>query len=98
MTNEEREGFNLLPERLIIWRGVNHEDAVRSYSWTLDRDAAVRFAHRFATDQDPLLLARGWVNKCDVLAYFTGRNEAEIVTLPENVQEIEIEDLRCQGS
>jgi hypothetical protein len=95
MDNEEREGFESLPERLIIWRGVNHQDAVRSYSWTLDRAKAVWFAQRFAKDQDPLLIARGWVNKSDVLAFFAGRKEAEIVTLPEDVQEIEIEDLRA---
>jgi hypothetical protein len=90
MAREEFERLNMVPEQLEIWRGVNHEDAVRSLSWTLDRDVAVWFARRFAAVHDPVLLARGWVSKRNVLAYLTGRSEAEIVVLPENVREIEV--------
>jgi hypothetical protein len=93
MHEDERKVFDQLPEQMTIWRGVNHEDAVQGLSWTLNRDTAVRFAKRFAEENDPLLLAKGQVTKGNVLAYFADRKEDEIVVMPENVCEIEVTEL-----
>lgn len=93
MSDEERAALASLPQRFEIWRGVSNEDAVRSYSWTLNRELARRFADRFADDESLPLLAAGWITKADVLAYFLERDEAEIVVLPENVQDIKLYQL-----
>lgn len=90
MNEQERQFLCSLPEQVLIWRGVNHQDAVLSLSWTLDREKAVWFARRFADDGDPILLAQGRISRSDVLAYFSDRKEAEIVVLPENVREITV--------
>jgi len=90
MDEKERQAFDQLPPELTIWRGVNRQNAVLSFSWTLDREKAVWFAHRFADDNDPLLLAEGRVSKAHVLAYFAGRKEAEIVVFPEDVRDITV--------
>jgi hypothetical protein len=96
MSDEERAALALLPERFEIWRGVNHEDAVRGYSWTLNRERATWYAHRRFKGLP--LLAIGSVKKADVLAHFLGRDEAEIVALSENVQDIRLSPLEQRAS
>jgi hypothetical protein len=63
---------------------------VRGYSWTLNQELARWYAVRFAGDERLPLLAGGWIRKGDVLAHFVRREEAEIVVLPEHVQEIKL--------
>jgi hypothetical protein len=63
MSDQERDALALLPERFEIWRGVGHEDAVRGYSWTLNREKACWYAARYADDERLPLLAAGWIRK-----------------------------------
>jgi hypothetical protein len=90
MSDEERSALAALPQRFEIWRGVNHEDAVRGYSWTLNRERAIWYADRFADGERLPLLASGSVKKADVLSHFLRRDEVEIVVLSENVQDIRL--------
>ena len=71
-----------LPDDLALWRGVARSRYARGMSWTLDQEKAVWFARRFATDQDSPRLYRVQVEPHDVLGYFAGRQESEIVIDP----------------
>lgn len=76
-----------------IYRGYRFDDALQGYSWTLDKARARWFAHRLRQDDHPSpKIVSGFVAREHVIAYMTGRDEQEIVTLPEHVTELEIEE------
>ncbi len=88
MSNEEQAEFAVLPDTLVIYRGVEPQGTELGMSWTTDRDKAVWFARRFN--------GRGKVLKTEIakssaLAYFTGRGESEIVVLPDMLGSVEEE-------
>lgn len=92
--------FDLPPEKggllpmTRIYRGYRFDDSLHGFSWTLDRARAKWFAHRLRQDDHPSpKVASGFVAREHVIAYMTGRDEQEIVTLPEHVTEIEIEEV-----
>lgn len=89
--------FDLTPEKggllpmTRIYRGYRFDDALQGYSWTLDKARARWFAGRLRQDDHPSpKIASGFVAREHVIAYLTGRDEQEIVTLPEHVVELEI--------
>lgn len=91
--------FDLPPEKggllpmTRIYRGYRFDDALQGYSWTLDKARARWFANRLRqNDQPPPKIASGFVAREHVIAYITGRDEQEIVALPEHVTELEIEE------
>lgn len=91
--------FDLSPERggllpmTRIYRGYRFDDALQGYSWTLDKARARWFATRLRQDDHPSpKIVSGFVAREHVIAYMTGRDEQEIVTLPEHVVELEIEE------
>ena len=55
-------------------------------SWTLSRKTAVWFAERFRPEEP--VVGEGRCCKEDILAYFTGRGEEEIVIDPRAVRNI----------
>lgn len=81
MDASERQAFNALPDRLTVYRGYSVSGNDYGYSWTLDRAKAEWFARRYAAspEADGVFVASMEVSKNEVLAHFTGRNEAEIV-------------------
>lgn len=86
MDEEERALLAAMPDTLTVYRGTPKPDLNgEGMSWTLNRDKAVWFAKRFREDGDDVTVITGTVAKRDVLAYFTGRNEDEIVVFPEYV-------------
>lgn len=87
MEDVEREAYAALPETIPVFRGVSHPDAVEGLSWTTDRKKAEWFAYRETGRKgaERALLAVGVAQKKDVLAHLLGRNESEIVVLPELV-------------
>ncbi len=94
-----RSVFDLPPEKggllpmTRIYRGYCFDDALQGYSWTLDKARARWFANRLRQDDHPSpKIASGFVAKEHVIAYITSRDEAEIVTLPEHVIDLEIEE------
>jgi hypothetical protein len=95
MDEEERAALAALPETFEIYRGMGAEEAADGMSWTTDKVKATWFAHRFSglTEHMPYL-ATATVAKANVLAHFLGRNESEIVVLPENVEGMVVKRLR----
>lgn len=83
-----------LPFTFTLYRGFSESGGEDGFSWTLDRDRACWFARRFChgDDMEPML-ATGIAGRKDVIGYMSGRGEREIVCLPENVHQIEIEFL-----
>lgn len=86
MDADERRAFKKLPDQLTIYRGFGG-DRGKGLSWTLDRDKAVWFANRFhVIHGKPGRVIEGICKKTDVFAYFTNREESEIVIDPEKVR------------
>lgn len=88
MTDDERGELAKMPDRLTVHRGFNGKGTARGWSWTLNHDQAVWFAARYAGIRDgkPPTVVTGTVLKRNVIAYLTGRNEAEIIARPERVK------------
>ncbi len=81
MSEEDLRIFDSLPEQIQVWRGTSHKRGLAGLSWTLDERIAVGFARRFCSESRVPLLAKGMVEKSDVLAYFGERDEQEIVSM-----------------
>lgn len=82
------EKGGLAPETR-IYRGFCNEDALDGYSWTLDKARAKWFANRavWRTGGRAIpMVASAMVKREHVIAYITGRDEQEIVLLPEHAQ------------
>ena len=71
----------MLPETLTVYRGVTSHNSrnIKALSWTLDRDKAEWFAHRF--DENGTVY-EAEIDKKYVLAFFASRNEAEVWKIP----------------
>ncbi len=86
MDEVEQAALAALPDTLTVFRGCTGEDAADGFSWTLDRAKAEWFANRYAHRRENALVVTGTIDKVDVIAHFLGRNETEIVCLPESVR------------
>jgi hypothetical protein len=77
---DENEHFTLgnLPETVEIYRGCQEGINEDGLSWTLDPEKAKFFAERFGKPGKVLKKA---VNKAQIVALFSGRNEAEVICL-----------------
>lgn len=94
MDDDERAALAQMADMIDIYRGFGHDVAVRGQSWTVDRDKAIWFANRYQTHggRTPML-ASAKVRKTDVIAYFAGRNESEIVVNPDDLIDVTTEGL-----
>lgn len=93
MDEDERKALYALPSTLTIYRGFAVDGRDAGLSWSLNRERAVWFARRLASDEQVPRLVTGTVDKSDVIAHFLGRGEEEIVVLPENVEVEKVEDV-----
>lgn len=92
--------FSLPPEQggllpmTQVYRGYCHDSAAAGFSWTLDKARARWFAGRLRDKlaDPPARIISGQVAREHVLAYITSRDEQEIVCLPENVINQQIEE------
>jgi len=77
---DENEHFTLknLPEVVEIYRGCQEGINEDGLSWTLDPEKAKFFAERFGK---PGKVLKKTVNKAQIVALFSGRNEAEVICL-----------------
>ena len=87
MNKEERAALAAMPDTLTIYRGLTSRGTRKGWSWTLDRAKAEWFAKRLAQEGDEPIVLTGTVSKAHVIAYFTGRDEEEIVVNPRDVKE-----------
>jgi hypothetical protein len=88
MDASERKALMQLAGQLTIYRGFVLPRLKLGMSWTMERDNAVWFANRgslFAGYKKPPRLAEATCRRRDVLALLNGRNENEIVILPEKL-------------
>jgi hypothetical protein len=89
MEPSEHEEFAAMPDPIPVYRGHvarKGRKHTSGLSWTTDRDKAVWFAKRFKhLGLGKPMLTTGLARKQDVLAYFTGREESEIVIDPAKV-------------
>lgn len=84
MNLDEYETYISLPDSFTVYRGVGRGRNPEGMSWTDNLDSAKWFASRFGDDG---YVIRGIVNKSDVLAYFSRRNECEVVIPSDAVKE-----------
>lgn len=77
-----------LPDEVTIYRGFTHNGGEKGLSWTLDRKMALFFARRFGASSR---IATGRIAKDKILAYLSGRGEAEIIAFYSDVQDVRIE-------
>lgn len=91
MEEEDREFFNNLPDEVTIYRGCTKEEIKSGnfrLSWTLDKKIAEFFAFTYINhtydkggkkDITKYDIMEKVVSKKDLLCYFSGRNEAEVL-------------------
>jgi len=87
MDDDDKLVYSNLPETITVYRGCIQGENEDGMSWTTAFQVAEFFAKRFAEirEGDPIILC-GEVSKEDVLAYSQGRNEFEVIVLPEKVR------------
>jgi hypothetical protein len=91
MRPEEREALADIDKKdHLVYRGFRYPGRERGLSWTRNPITAKWFARRLAGPADPLYLAAGRIDRKDVIAFFDGRSEEEVVVLPSNVRDIEV--------
>ena len=79
MTAGETNEFNALADTLTIYQGhtTERDDGM---SWTIDEKTATWFAHRFAQlERSTPAISATTIRKQHALAYFTRRNEQEVI-------------------
>lgn len=88
MSDEEQATLAGMPDVFIVHQG-HTDERDDGWSWTTDLHIAVWFARRFAAlEGSTPMVSTGTVSKSDVLAYFAGRSESEIVVDRANVRGI----------
>ena len=87
MDEEDYQQFQDLDDVVTVYRGVTSMNAknVKALSWTLDRDTAEWFAHRFGENGT---VYEAQIHKQHIYAYFSGRNESEVIVDPKHLTEI----------
>lgn len=93
MNEEELKGYNSLLDRFTLYRGVAVGRKWNGISWTIDLDTAKWFANRFNEGKQKGYVLQAEISKKDVLAYFSRRNEKEIVCKPKKEQIQRLENL-----
>ena len=78
---------------MTIFRGYGFHNS-HGWSWTISREKAEWFGNRFAKELGGIpRVATGKIKKSDIIAYFDGREEKEIVCDPKSVADITTERL-----
>lgn len=80
MDEEEFNTLLALPDVVTIYRGAQVGINEHGLSWTLDKSKAQWFSTRIERDGEPIVLERT-VPKSEIIAYFSGRNESEVIYL-----------------
>jgi hypothetical protein len=88
MEPEERAALASMPASFPVWRGVGYRGRIHGLSWTVDHEKALWFARRFGF-RGPGRLVHAEVARRDVHAFFSGRQESEIVAEAVTVPAVE---------
>lgn len=79
-------------DTVTIYRGVKVNN-YRGLSWTIDKNIAEWFASRFGHNGDKRYMFTGIINKKDILALFSSRNEKEVVCDYRKIKNIQCEEI-----
>ena len=82
MDADEMATYEAMPDILRIYRGCNRKELRRRVfgcSWTTRQDIAEFFAWRFNAQDGSRIVVATDIPKADVLAYFNGHTEYEII-------------------
>ena len=87
MDEDDYRRFTDLDDVVTVYRGVTsmNEKNVKALSWTLDRETAEWFAHRFGESGT---VYEAQIQKKHIYAFFSGRNESEVIVDPRHLTEI----------
>lgn len=77
---------------ITIYQGVKVNN-YRGLSWTVDKSVAEWFARRFGHDGDKCYVFTGTINKKDIIALFSSRNEKEVVCDYRKIKNILCEEI-----
>ena len=88
MSKEEQDTLNALDNEVVVYRGILDKSAYNGLSWTLDREKAEWFAHRYNLDEGKVLKAV--VKKTDIMALFMEEGEQEVIV---NIPLSQIEEI-----
>lgn len=83
--------FASLPNDVVIYRGCGVKNKL-GMSWTTKKDIAYGFSRRYVYSE-PAFLVTARVKKEDIFAVFTGRDEFEVVVLPDEISIIKEENI-----
>ncbi len=82
MEKKEYEEYVNLPDKFTVYRGVAFRSNPKGMSFTRDYEKAKWFAHRFDRENETGYIISKTVNKDEVLAFFSRRDEEEVVIYP----------------
>ena len=88
MDKKEYEVYSSLPETFTVYRGVARGRNPKGMSWTQNKDTAEWFSNRFNIGDEVGYVQAATAHKKDVLAYFNGRNEDELVISTKSLKDI----------
>jgi hypothetical protein len=93
---DDQKSFDALPDEIVLYRGVDGEFEITPSgpSWTTQLHTARIFAYRFGAHG---IVYRYRAKKSEALAWFTGRDEAEIILdfgNESDLERIEVEEDR----
>lgn len=98
MDQEDYIQFKALDDTVTVYRGVTPHNAknVKALSWTLNRETAEWFAHRFGEEGT---VYEAQIEKQYIYALFDGRNESEVILDPKYLTDIsEVQDMTSDFS
>ena len=89
MEEEELEVYNSLPDIVTVYRGVTsyNNKKIEVLSWTIDPEVAKWSANRY---EEHGQVYAATISKKHILAYFGGRNEAEVIVDPSKLKDIKL--------
>lgn len=87
MEEAELQRFRQLEDVVTVYRGVtsHNADNVLALSWTLDRDKAQWFAHRFGENGT---VYEAQISRQHIYAFLNSRGESEVIVDPRGLQDI----------
>lgn len=92
MNEAERQMIDSLEEVApLIFRGYASPGRIHGWSWTFDRKKAEWFALRYSGVTTRPRVAIAEVYRRDIVAYFEGRREWEVVVDPQNIRVMEVQ-------
>lgn len=86
--------LKIFPNKIKIYRGEGSKSTphAKAYSWTTDYKQACFFACRMIDSEDSRIVS-AFVNKSDIIEYFSDSSEKEVLVLPSCAKDIHVETL-----